>query len=381
VRRALQESPRLQIAFESIAQGQAQERELRAGPHELEVSAITQRRTNDFGQTFNEQEYGLQTGIRWPWKRALDQQIGSLARDAGELSYQDAWHEAGRVMQDQWYAWLRAEYAARLHDRHLEVLLQQQDAVARRVAAGDAARIDMQLAEAETLRARAARSQAQRDARLAREALSRDFPTLPLKLPAALQDPGNLAGSDAELHARIIAANHEIELADARRDQALLSAERVTRDKLADPRVGLRYSDNLDGDRRVIGLTFSMPLGGAARSARSALARSEARMAEGEARLARDAVAAAARSAVADAREGLRSWQEAQAAQQQLQAVADTSALGYSLGEFDIGVLLAARRAALLAEMELLDALVRAEFARARVLLDAHSLWALADHD
>ncbi len=381
VHRAMQQSPLLQIAVESIAQGRARQSQLRAGPHELEISALAQRRTNEFGRTGSEQEYGLQTGVRWPWKRTLDLQIGGYAREVGELSYLDAWHEAGRALLDHWYAWLHAEFTARLHDQHHEVLLRQQDAVARRVAAGDAARIELQLAESETLRVRAARIQAQRDARLAQEVLVREFPLLPVQLPAALQSPAALVESDADLLQQIIEENHEIGLAAARREEALLGAERAARDRLADPSIGLRYTSNLGGDRKVIGLTFSMPIGGAARTAEAAMARSAARKAAAEAQRAQDSVTAAAHSAVADARHSLRSWQEAQAALQQVQSVAAATAQGYSLGEFDVSVLLAARRAALLAEQELLDALVRAEWSHARVLLDAHRLWTPPGHD
>jgi cobalt-zinc-cadmium efflux system outer membrane protein len=381
VHQAMQQSPLLQVAVESVAQGRARQSLLRAGPHELEVSALAQRRTNEFGQTGNEQEYGLQTGVRWPWKRALDLQIGSFAREVGELSYLDAWHEAGRALLDHWYAWLHAEYTARLHDQHLEVLQGQQEAVARRVTAGDAARIELQLAESETLRLRAARIQAQRDARLAQEVLVREFPLLPLQLPAALQTPATLPESDTDLLKQIIEENHEIELAAARREEAMLSSERAARDRLADPSIGVRYTNNLGGERKVIGLTFSMPIGGAARTAQAALARSNAREAAAGALRTQDSVSAAARSAVADARHSLSSWQEAQAAQQQVQSVAAATAQGYSLGEFDISVLLAARRAALLAEQELLDALVRAEWSHARVLLDAHRLWAPPGHE
>jgi hypothetical protein len=377
---ALQDSPRLQLAIESVARGQSLERRHRAGPHELEITALSQRRTDAAGRTGNELEYGLQSGLRWPWKRALDQQIGGLAREIGELSYIDAWHEAGRLLLDQWYAWLQAEHAARLHDAQLQVLVQQQASVARRVEAGDAARLELQIAEAETQQMRATRAQAQRDARLAREALSRDFPDLPLNLPAALSAPDELTGPDEPWLDEIITHNHEIELANTRRDEAALAAERTQRDQLADPTVGLRYSNNLGGDRRVIGLTFSIPVGTAARSASVAVARSDARRAAAEARLVEDAVRAAARSAVTDARYSYRNWQESQAAQRQLQAVADASARGYSLGEFDLTTMLSARRAALVADQDLLDAAIRAQQSQARVLLDAHRIWAPPGH-
>jgi outer membrane protein TolC len=377
---ALPNSPRLQLALESVARGQALERRHRAGPHELEITALSQRRTDAAGRTGNELEYGVQSGMRWPWKRSLDLQIGGLVREIGELSYIDAWHESARLLLDQWYAWLHAEHTARLLNAQLQVLGQQQAAVARRIEAGDAARLEQQIAAAESLQMRAMLAQAQRDGRLAREVLTRDFPDLPLSLPPLLAAPDELNGPDESWLDEIITHNHEIELANTRRDEAALAAERAQRDRLADPTVGLRYSNNLGGERRVIGLTFNMPVGTAARSAGAAMARSDARIAAAEARLVEDAVRAAARSAVTDARYSYRNWQEGQAAQRQLQAVADASARGYSLGEFDLAVMLTARRAALVAEQDLLDAAIRAQRSQARVLLDAHRIWAPPGH-
>jgi outer membrane protein TolC len=248
------------------------------------------------------------------------------------------------------------------------------------VSAGDAAALELQLADAEAGRLRAARSAAQRDARLAEEELAREFPGLPARLPATLDPPPELPGDDPSWTAQIVADNHEIELAEARREEASLAAERATRDRLADPILGLRYSDNMDGDRRVVGLSFRLPLGGAGRAADAALARSAARAAEGEALRAGDRVNAAARAAVADARQSHASWRDQQAAFTVQQAAADATAKGYALGEFDISVLLTARRGALEAEQELLLALIRAQWSYARVLLDAHRLWAPPGH-
>ena len=95
VQRALEDSPRLQVAAEYVASGQARARRLAAGPHEWEVDVLSQQRRDATGSSHLEQEYGLRSGMRWPWKYSLDRRLGTLARETGELAYFDAWHEAG----------------------------------------------------------------------------------------------------------------------------------------------------------------------------------------------------------------------------------------------------------------------------------------------
>ncbi len=378
---ALRDSPRLQIAAEYAATGKAQRSSLRAGPHEWEVGTLTQQRRDEFGVNHVETQYSLQTGLRWPWKYTIDRRIGDLAMTAGDLAYLDAWHEAGRTMLDLWFQWAYSEQLVRLIDAQSAVVQSQRDAVARRVTAGDAAALELQLADAEANRLRASRGSALRDALLADEALAREFPQLASIPPATLPAPPQLAGGDEQWIARIIEHNHEIELARTRRDEARLAADRAGRDRLADPTVGLHYGDNFGGDRRVIGLSVSVPIGGARRSAEAALARSAARSAEGELSQATLSVEANARTVVADARRSHDIWRDQQTAATLQGNAADITARGYSLGEFDINQMLVARRSALDAQRELLDAHIRAERSYARVLLDAHLLWAPSEHE
>ena len=140
-----------------------------------------------------------------------------------------------------------------------------------------------------------------------------------------------------------------------------------------------RYSDNLDGNRRLLGLTVTLPIGGTARSADAALARSESRAAEANVRLVTDRVHSDARAAIAAARLAMRNWQDLAEASSRMRRAADAAARGYELGELDLAVVLAARRQALEAEQQLMIAQVSALHDHARVLLDSHRLWALPE--
>jgi hypothetical protein len=379
VMKAMRESPLLQRESESIEQGIQRERKRRAGPHEWQIAATQVQRTEVSGQRFDEQEYGLQRGLRWPWKSSVDRRLGTQERLVGALTFSDAWHEAGRSLLDMWFEWFGAEQAVKIAQAQLLSLQEQQRSVQRRVEAGDAAAVELQLADAETQRMQSARNDAALGAMRAREALARQFPALPLVLPEAMESPVALPGTDAQWMEHITADNHELELAQSQAAAARLAAERAGLDRLADPTLALRYSDNLDGDRRLLGLTVTVPLGGAYRSADAALARSQSRAAEANVRLVTDAVNSDARAAISAARLSLRSWQDLTEAASRIRRAADAAARGYELGELDLSVTLAARRQALEAEQQPMMAHLTALHDHARVLLDSHQLWALPE--
>jgi cobalt-zinc-cadmium efflux system outer membrane protein len=380
-RQALEQSPGLQLAHESIAMGVARESKHRAGTHEWELYALAQQRTDPAGVQYDEQEYGIQRAVRWPWKYSMDRDIGARTREVGELSYLDAWHEASRELLDLWFEWLDAERTSALLVGQAALLRQQQDVVGRRVASGDAAQLELQLAAADSSRLRAASAEAARRAALARESLLRAFPGLPTATPARLDTPVELPDDDATWTSRIVAQNHEIVLADTQAEAARLTADRAGRDRLADPSIGLRYSENLDGNHKVVGLQFVMPIGGSARAAEAAIARSEARMAATAARGTQLSVEATARTVISDARLRYRTWYELESTHRQIQENAVAATRGYELGEFEIATMLSARRQALESQLALETAQLQALRAYARVLLDAHQLWAPVHHD
>jgi len=136
------------------------------------------------------------------------------------------------------------------------------------------------------------------------------------------------------------------------------------------------FSRNLDGNRHVVGLRLSLPLGGPARTAARALALSEARAADARAESTRLAVESAAREAIDNADLSLAGWRSLSEAAQLSRQAADAVARGYGLGEFDITALLQSRRTELQAQHQALAAQTAALRAHARVLLDAHLLWA-----
>ena len=379
---AMLQAPGLVAAHEQLAEGTASGRKLRAGPHEWEVALITQQRKDPAGLQYHEQEYELQRRFRTPGKGGLDSRLGALTEEAGELAYADSWHEAGRTLVASWFEWQRSAHSAVLAQQQAENARRQFAAVSKRVAAGDAARIEGDQADTEFGNAQAAQLEALRKAEAARLALLEYFPALDTSqvLPATLPDPPQIDEGDEVWIKRIVAENHEIELAQSRADQAQLLVQRAGLDRIADPTLGLAYSKSIDGNIDMLRLRIAIPLGYAARDADVALARSSAKRAQAAVLQAHASVEAAARTDLLNAHSSYRQWQRLSQVARQSQNVADSMAKAYAAGEAGIAALLRAQRQAQEAQMQSLSALLNAHETYARLRLDAHEILTLEEH-
>jgi outer membrane protein TolC len=375
VHEAMQSAPVLAAAREFVAAGLATQRLRRSGPYGFDLAVTSERRRDLAGLPYNEQQYELLRSFRLPGKGVLDRAIGAQAAAAGGFAYEDAWHESARVLLAGWCEWLRARASAELLGEQVELLRDQARAVARRVAAGDAPRIEQQLAESEVERQLAVQSAAQQRAGIARERLHAMYPQLAFPDALVGSEPPELVGTDDEWVRRVVGENHEIELADAHAEQSRLLARRASRNRIGDPTLGLRYSSTFDGSRDVVALTVTMPLGSGARSADYALARSEASRLGAEARLARFKVEGDARQDLLNARASRAQWQRLAGVARQDEANAATVARGYQLGEFGLAELLSARRSALASAESAESARLDAIEAWARLNVDAHNFW------
>jgi outer membrane protein TolC len=375
VHEALQAAPSMVAAREFVAYGQATQRLRRSGPYGFDVAAIAEKRRDLDGKPYREQQYELLRTFRLPGKGTLDRAIGEQAAAAGGFAYEDAWHEAARLLLVGWSDWLRARASAELLGQQATLLREQAQAVARRVAAGDAPRIEQQLAEAEVERQLAAQAAATQRAGNARELLHAMYPLLSFPDALAGAGPPEVQGTDDEWVQRVIGENHEIELADARAEEARLIAQRAGRNRVGDPTLGLRYSNSFDGNRDIMMLTVTMPLGSGARNAEYALAQSESARLAALARGTRLKVEGDARQDLLNARSSHAQWQRLARASAQDELNAATVARGYSLGEFGMAELLAARRSALASAEAAAMARLDAIQAWTRLNVDAHYLW------
>ena len=372
-------APELIAAREQIAVGQALNQKLRAGTHEWEAAFITQKRKDLAGIGYQEQEFELQRQFRVPGKGSVDRRIGAKVAEAGHLAFADSWHEAGRVLVASWYDWLKGAQTASLWQQQTETARQQRDAVAKRVAVGDAPRLDRDQAEAELGRVLALQLESARQAEAARLALLEHFPGLDTSQAAitALPEPPQLEGADASWIKRIVDENHEIELAQARADEAQLALQRARQDRVGDPTLGLSYSKSIDGNIDLLRLRVAVPLGYAARDAEVALARSNVIKADAAATQARASVEAAARTDLLNARSNWRQWERLASVARLSLTAAEGVSKAYAAGEVGIAEVLAARRQAQDAQLQAVTALLSAHEAYSRLRLDAHEIWAL----
>jgi outer membrane protein TolC len=265
----------------------------------------------------------------------------------------------------------------------VDVAQRDRDAVARRVALGDAAERERIAADAALAQSRVALQRAQA-AQTQAELLWRSvFPTIPLpeRVPAADYVPPELEGGDLSWIDLIIARSHEVGMSAALARQKDAEARRARADRMPDPNLGIRMLNDLGGRERAYGVVLGIPLGGSYRRAEAASARADAQAADAELALVKRAVERDARAVVAAARAQREIWISQRQALEAARAHAAKAARAYALGESGIAELLAARRTEQEAALAERQAAIDALEAVTRVPVDAHDLWHRHDAD
>lgn len=379
VARALDHSPLLQAAGHRVDAEQANKERLQAGAHEWALQMGAQRRrTLAPGEArYNEWNAGLARAFRLPGKAALDGELGDKGVEIARMAHEDQRHESSRLLLHYWFTWLRARESAGLWQAQVELLERQAQTVARRRQLGDAARIETMQADAAAAAAGAQLTQAVAAAAASAEDIRRLFPELPLPERIALSQPQAPNGTEQAWIDAIVTSSHELSAARLEAERARLGTRRSQQEEMPDPTLGVHVGHERGGEERILGLTLSVPLPGAARRAASAAAGAEAAAsAAREAGVLRRVSADAARLYLS-ANASLRGWQGSAAAARQLTQAADLTARAYQLGEGTLTEVLAARRLAFEAQLAArqlqLDALEQGY----RLELDAHRLWDL----
>lgn len=376
IAQALAGQPEVQAAAARVVAAQADRRALDVGSYETEAILLPQRRSTDAEGRYREWEAQLTRRIRLPGKARLDREIGLHGSRAADLRLDDAEHQAARRLLQLWMDWLRTGAQAEAGAAQQALMAREHAALARRVHLGDAARLDLDLLDAEQARLHAEVLAAQAAAASARRALTAEFPQIPLPghLPA-LPEPQPLPGGAEAWRALIVERSHEIGIADEDATRQSLVADRARADRRPDPSIGVRVLNERGGQEHAIGVVLSVPLGFAHRSA---LARSEAASADAlaaEATGMRRLIEREAASLVRSAEDLRGQWQAVQAARVAQQAATDRLRRAWELGEAGLSDWLLAsrndgqaRRAEAVARVDALEAGLR-------VRVDSHELW------
>ena len=377
VRRALESLPQLRLGTLQSQLAGVDKTRLQAGPYEWTARASVNQRRVEGGERFHEQELALERTVRWFGKAGQDQAIGAQGVVVAEAMHADAWHEAGRALMKDWFDALREQAVVARLEEQLAVTEQLRRVAAKRVLAGDGARLEQLQADTEHQRVAALVLQARQRQEQALAQLEQNYVGLPAPDASRLPLPqAPVEGADY-WRERILHDNHELELAEAEVALYTLRASRQASDRTPDPTLALRAARERAGQERLIGLTLSIPLPGAARAADRDGAALKAAMARERADQVRLRVRSAAQRAVIDNVRSHQLWQTVSEVETQARRQSELMMKAYQAGECTLMDALGSRRQALDAALAAQTAQVEALAAYARVQLDAHAIWSI----
>ncbi|MEO1767045.1 TolC family protein [Thiobacter aerophilum] len=385
VRQVLERVPSVVAARAGIGMQEATRKRLLAGPHETVVRVTGQERDVRAAPTaqYREWDLAVERTLRLPGKAALDGALGEQGVTQARLALGDALHEAARSLLKGWFAWLKERSQAALWEEQVALLQQQLVAVDKRIHAGDAPRLERLAAQAALAQAEANRAQARFRAQAAATELMRRFPGLTLPDAVQIAQPRPVEFDGAYWREEVLAHNHELAAAQAETRRARLALTRAEAERIPDPTVGVRAARERGGEEHIIGLTLTVPLGGAARAAAVDASRAEADMAAQREAVVAAKLAAEAENLFHGAQAAYAAAMAQASAAREMEAAAALAARAYALGEGGLSGVLTARRLALEARLAASLATLEANEARYRLLLDAHRLWAIDpdEHD
>lgn len=353
---------------------------LATGSHEWALRLQAQRRQlQDGGAPSREWQAHIERPVRVNGKSALDRQLGDVELDLARAQLGEARHESARALADLWLAVLAGRQREALAAQQLALAEANLAAVQKRRRAGDAALLDEQQAQADV-------GDAQRELITARTALAKAQAALQTRFGAQasadqqLADVSEPAWAEAAWLSRVLDEADAIKTRQAEWQRVRFTAARARADRVPDPVVGVFTASEARGRERLVGLSVTLPLGGAYRDQRSLQLAREADMAESALEQMRRDVEQQARETWADATGSRERWR---LSRQTASLAADNARLmqrAYALGEADLQALLTARRQSGQSNLVALEAQVEASRWAARLLIDAHQIWDL-EHD
>ena len=359
----------------------ANQRKWNSGNYEFNLRAGSARRNvSSTGQNLSEWDVALERPLRLFNKVSLDQEIGIASVARAEFALGDARHEAGRLLLKLWFDWEREQAQVSLWMSQIEIYQKQVDTVAKRIKAGDAAKMELGQAQVMVTQAIVSSQQAQLRAQLASNALRREFPTIQLEDDLLPSTPEAIGKDYAYWQARILDDNHELGMALEHSHVQQLLAQRSRADQIPDPTVGARFSSEVGGSEKVAGVYVSVPLSFGQRNSTADIATQQANIAADQLAFVHRRLESDVNSAYLQAINSYTNWQKAREASIAMRNNALLVSKAYSLGEGSLTDSLAARRYALDASLAETLAQLDANESRYRLLLDSHQLWTADEH-
>jgi len=382
VEAALHSNVNVTTAETGVKVEQANQQRWEAGNHEFSLRAGTARRNvMSTEQRLKEWDVALERPIRLPNKARIDYDIGETGVTRAENALSDARHEASRVLLRLWFNWQRERAQAAQWQQQVDILEQQAAMTEKRVQAGDAPRMELNLARAAVAQAAVALQQAKVRTGLAANDLIRQFPDMVLPERTESAVPQAVEHDLAYWRARVLESNHELTMVQAEARGQLLLAQRARADRVADPTIGVRYSSEMGGNERVTGVYMVVPFSFGVRGAIAEGAGYQAEISAEREVAVRRRLETDVLNAYSQSVGNYETWRQAHEAAASVRQNADLMARAYSLGESSLSDVLTARRLALESSLAETVAQLDANEARYRLLLDAHLLWPLEKGD
>jgi outer membrane protein TolC len=374
VERTLSAYPQVRAARDIVRFEQANDRRLQAGPYEYALRGGYQSHSMPAGR-FPEWDIGIERAIRLPNKARVDGEIGAQGIELARRAAYSAWCDGARNLLKLWFGWARESIQLDLLRQQAEFLRQQQVVVTKRARAGDAPRVEMNLAEASVAQAEASVEALKGREEGARAALERTFVGLPVPARAPLGDPRPLDGDLDFYLDRVRAHNDEVRVARAFTRRSRLYADRAAADRVPDPAIGARLSSDQSASDRIAGVYVIVPLPGAARRAVSDGVRAQSDAALNHEAAVLQRVSAEVAMMVGQAKGAYAAWQRASAAAEGMARNADSMVRSWQLKEASLSDVVMARRLAVESALSAGLARAEAEESRYRLLVEAHILW------
>ncbi|MEI7841803.1 MAG: TolC family protein [Gallionellaceae bacterium] len=381
VEAALASHLNVQNATTGIKIGQINQRKWSSGNYEFNLRAGTsQRKITSTGQDYKEYDFAIERPLRLPNKMLLDGDIGDEGVNHAEQVLGDAYHETGRTLLHLWFNWQREYAQLNQWQQQVEILQQQAATAEKRFKAGDAPKMELNQAQAAVSQSLVSLQQAKMRMHSAATELTRQFPSFVFPSAPAVSLPQPVTQDLAYWKKQIIGHNHELEMALSEKRIQQMLAQRGRADRVPDPTVGLRYSNEMGGDEKVTGLYISVPLSFGLRGANAQQAEYQAELSGNREANVRRRLDADINAAYSQAVESYQTWQQAREAAENLRKNAELVTRAYTLGESSLSETLTARRFALETTLAESIAQLDANETRYRLMLDAHELWSMTTH-
>jgi outer membrane protein TolC len=360
---------------------QANQRKWNSGNYEFYLRAgSAQRNVSSTGQKLKEWDVALERPLRLLNKVSIDHEIGAASVARADFALGDARHEAGRLLLKLWFDWEREQAQVSLWLNQIDIYQKQVDTVAKRIKAGDAAKMELNQAQIMVSQATVSSQQVQLRAQLAGNALRREFPSIQLEDDLIPTQPQAIELGYTYWQAHVLDDNHELGMAQEHSHIQQLLAERSRADQLPDPTIGARYSSEVGGSEKVAGVYVSIPLSFGLRNATTAAAQQLATIAADQFAFVQRRLESDVNGAYRQATNSYANWQKAREAALAIAHNAQLVSKAYSLGEGSLTDSLAAQRYALDATLTEALAQLDANESRYRLLLDSHQLWTQDEH-